>query len=141
MMIMMMQAEFFTDIGAWKEKYGLLSDTVAFLMATHDQNVGQELKDRMDIVINNWEQLFGYVEKYQHSGEISRNRKEYQKVKQMIMIMIMTIIMIMIMKGLEELDAWLRHVEETLNQSQQIESENMRNLLEKLMMFHGEVKR
>ena len=119
--ILMMQAEFFTDIGAWKEKYGLLSDTVAFLMATHDQNVGQELKDRMDIVINNWEQLFGYVEKYQHSGEISRNRKEYQK-------------------GLEELDAWLRHVEETLNQSQQIESENMRNLLEKLMMFHGEVK-
>merc|ERR1711911_86603 len=87
----------------------------------------------MDIVINNWEQLFGYVEKYQHSGEISRNRKEYQKVKQMIMIMMM--IMIMILKGLEELDAWLRHVEETLNQSQQIESENMRNLLEKLMMF------
>ena len=114
------QAEFFTDIGAWKEKYGLLSDTVAFLMATHDQNVGQELKDRMDIVINNWDQLFGFVEKYQHSGEISRNRKEYQK-------------------GLEELDAWLRHVEETLNMSQQIESDNMRNLLEKLMMFHGEV--
>ena len=114
------QADFFSDLAAWKEKYGQLSDTVAFLMATHDQNVGQELKNRMDIVINNWEQLFGYVEKYMHSGQISRSRKEYQK-------------------GLEELDAWLRHVEEVLNQSQKIESENMRNILEKLMMFHGEV--
>ena len=114
------QAEFFSDLSAWKEKYGLLSDTVAFLMATHDQNVGEDLKNRMDVVINNWEQLFGYVEKYMHSGEISRSRKEYQK-------------------GLEELDTWLRNVEETLNQSQKIESENIRNLLEKLMMFHGEV--
>ena len=66
-------------------------------MATHDQNVGQELKDRMDIVINNWEQLFGYVEKYQHSGEISRNRKEYQKgLEVMIMTLIMKIMMMMI---------------------------------------------
>ena len=72
------QAEFFSDLASWKEKYGLLSDTVAFLMATSDQNIGQELKERMDIIINNWEQLFGYVEKYLHSGEISRSRKEYQ---------------------------------------------------------------
>ena len=95
------QAEFFSDLASWKEKYGLLSDTVAFLMATSDQNIGQELKERMDIIINNWEQLFGYVEKYLHSGEISRSRKEYQA-------------------GLEELDTWLRNVEETLNESQKV---------------------
>ena len=114
------QADFFSDLSAWKEKYGLLSDTVAFLMATHDHNVGQDLKNKMDTIISNWEQLFGYVEKYMYSGEMSRSRKEYQK-------------------GLEELDAWLRNVETTLNQSQKIENNNIRNLLEKLMMFHGEV--
>ena len=114
------QAEFFADISSWKEKYVMLSDTVAFLMATCDQNVGQELNTRMDVIINNWEQLFGFVEKYMHSGDISRNRKEYQK-------------------GLEKLDAWLRHVEEVLNISQKVESESMRAILEKLMTFHGEV--
>ena len=86
----------------------MLSDTVAFLMATCDQNVGQELNTRMDIIINNWEQLFGFVEKFMHSGDINRNKKEYQK-------------------GLEKLDAWLRHVEEVLNLSQKVESESMRN--------------
>merc|ERR1712083_1273239 len=66
------------------------------------------------------EQLFGFVEKYMHAGDISRNRKEYQK-------------------GLEKLDAWLRLVEEVLNTSQKVESENIKNILERLMVFHGEV--
>ena len=114
------QTEFFADLPAWKEKYVQLSDTVAFLMATHDQNVGQDLKNRMDVVINNWEQLFDFVEKFMQSGEVNRGRREYQK-------------------SLEELDAWLRHVEETLNKKQVIECTNVRNLLEKLMLFHGEV--
>ena len=75
----------------------------------------------MDIIINNWEQLFGFVEKFMHSGYISRNRKEYQK-------------------GLiKKLDAWPRHVEEVLNLSQKVVSVSMRSILEKLMTFHGEV--
>ena len=115
------QAEFFNDISSWKEKYVLLSDTVAFLLATCDYNaVGAELKTRMDVIINNWEQLFGFVEKFMHAGDISRNRKEYQQ-------------------GLEKLDAWLRHVEEVLNLSQKVETEAMRQILEQLMLFHSEV--
>ena len=31
------QGEFFSDISSWKEKYIMLSDTAAFLMATCDQ--------------------------------------------------------------------------------------------------------
>ena len=114
------QSEFFNDISSWKEKYVLLTDTVAFLMATCDYNVGHELKTRMDVIINNWEQLFGFVEKFMHAGDISRNRKEYQD-------------------GLEKLDAWLRHVEEVLNLSQNVETESMRQILEQLMLFHSEV--
>ena len=82
------QMNFFTDISTWKERYVLLSDTAAFLVATSDSDVGEQLKERMDIIINNWEQLFQFVEKYMHAGDISRNRKEYQK-------------------GLEKLDEWL----------------------------------
>ena len=109
------QVNFFADISSWKDKFVILYDTVAFLMATCDQNVGEELKTRMDVIINNWEQLFGFVQKYQHSGDISRNRIEYQK-------------------GLEKLDAWLRHVEEVLNLSQKVETESMRQMLEKHSM-------
>ena len=114
------QEEFFGDISSWKEKYVLLTDTAAFLLATCDTNVGQEIKARMDIIINNWEQLFGFVEKFMHAGDISRNRAEYQR-------------------GLERLDAWLRHVEEVLNLNQRVESDSMRSMLERLMVFHGEV--
>ena len=114
------KANFFADISAWKEKYVMLTDTVAFLMATCDNNVGQELKNRMDTIIQNWEQLFAMVEKYMRSGDISRSRSEYQS-------------------GLEKLDAWLRHVEEVLNLPQKVESESMRQILEQLMIFHGEV--
>ena len=114
------KANFFADISTWKEKYVMLSDTVAFLMATCDNNIGQDLKDRMDVIINNWEQLFALVEKYMRSGDISRSRSEYQS-------------------GLEKLDAWLRHVEDVLNLPQRVESESMRQILEKLMVFHGEV--
>ena len=114
------KANFFADISAWKEKYVMLTDTVAFLMATCDNNIGQELKNRMDTIIQNWEQLFAMVEKYMRSGDISRSRSEYQS-------------------GLEKLDAWLRHVEEVLNLPQRVESESMRQILEQLMIFHGEV--
>ena len=114
------KANFFADISAWKEKYVMLTDTVAFLMATCDNNIGQELKIRMDTIIQNWEQLFAMVEKYMRSGDISRSRSEYQS-------------------GLEKLDAWLRHVEEVLNLPQKVESESMRQILEQLMIFHGEV--
>ena len=34
------QANFFADISSWKDKFVILSDNVAFLMATCDQNVG-----------------------------------------------------------------------------------------------------
>ena len=35
------QLEFFRDLAEWREKYHLLQDTVAFLVATSDAAVGQ----------------------------------------------------------------------------------------------------
>ena len=47
-------------------------DTVAFLVATSDAAVGQDLRDKLSVIINNWEELFQYVEKYMHVGDVTR---------------------------------------------------------------------
>ncbi len=39
--------EFFADMAAWKDKYMRLQDTVAFLVATSDSAVGQDLRDKV----------------------------------------------------------------------------------------------
>jgi hypothetical protein len=45
---------------------------VAFLVATSDSSVGQDLRDKMAVISNNWEELFQYVEKYMHVGDVTR---------------------------------------------------------------------
>ena len=114
------QMEFFHDISSWRDKYLLLQDTVAFLVATSDAAVGQDLRDRFMIVNNNWEQLFRNVEKYMHGGDVSRTKREYQE-------------------GLDKLDLWLRKAEDLLSTPQQVESERIRRTLETLMELHTEV--
>ena len=49
-----------------------LKDTVAFLVATSDATVGQDLRDKMAVITSNWEELFQYVEKYMHVGDVTR---------------------------------------------------------------------
>ena len=50
----------------------LLQDTAAFLVATSDAAVGQDLRDKMAVITSNWEELFQYVEKYMHVGDVTR---------------------------------------------------------------------
>jgi hypothetical protein len=42
------------------------------LVATSDSVVGQDLRDKMAVITNNWEELFQYVEKYMHVGDVTR---------------------------------------------------------------------
>jgi hypothetical protein len=42
------------------------------LVATSDAAVGQDLRDKLSVIINNWEELFQYVEKYMHVGDVTR---------------------------------------------------------------------
>ncbi len=114
------QQEFFHDLSSWKERYSQLQDTVAFLVATSDAAVGQDLRDKFQLLTSNWEQLFSYVEKYMHAGDVSRSKKDYQE-------------------GLDKLDQWLRKSEDLLSTSQQVESDNIKNTLDKLVELHGEV--
>ena len=45
---------------------------MAFLVATSDAVVGQDLRDKMAVITSNWEELFQYVEKYMHVGDVTR---------------------------------------------------------------------
>ena len=114
------QVEFFHDVSSWKERYGQLQDTVAFLIATSDAAVGQDLRDKFALLSSNWEQLFGYIEKYMHAGDVSRSKRDYQE-------------------GLDKLDQWLRKSEDLLSTSQKVESNNIKATLEKLVELHSEV--
>lgn len=42
------------------------------MVATSDSVVGQDLRDKMSVITNNWEELFQYVEKYMHVGDVTR---------------------------------------------------------------------
>jgi nesprin-1 len=95
------QYEFFQDLSDWRERYLVLQDTVAFLVATSDAAVGQDLRDRFEIICNNWEQLFQFVEKYMHVGDVNRTKKDYQD-------------------GLDKLDHWLRKAESQLSTPQKV---------------------
>jgi len=72
---------------------------VAFLVATSDATVGQSLRDKISSLCMNWEELFQYVEKYMHVGDVNKIKRDYQS-------------------GLQQLDKWLRFAESVLNTSQ-----------------------
>jgi len=72
---------------------------VAFLVATSDATVGQSLRDKISSLSMNWEELFQYVEKYMHVGDVNKIKRDYQS-------------------GLQQLDKWLRFAESVLNTSQ-----------------------
>ena len=112
--------EFFHDVAQWRDKFHLLQDTVAFLVATSDTAVGQDLRDRFEIVNSNWEQLWARIERYMAAGDLNRTKKDYTD-------------------GLEKLDAWLRKAEDLLSTPQKVESAQIKTTLEKLMVLHSEV--
>ncbi|KAF4531687.1 hypothetical protein B566_EDAN017473 [Ephemera danica] len=91
--------EFFQDLSVWKERYQTLGDTVTFLIATCDDPIVVELKDRYTRISSRWEELFPHVKQYMHAGDILRNRKDYRA-------------------GVEQLQNWLRNAETTLASSQ-----------------------
>jgi len=46
------------DVSVWKDKFQLLGDTVSFLIATCEDQVAHELKERYLRISARWEDLF-----------------------------------------------------------------------------------
>ncbi|KAL1139458.1 hypothetical protein AAG570_006442 [Ranatra chinensis] len=108
--------EFFQDIGVWKEKHDLLGDTVSFLIATCEDQVAKQLKDRYLTITSRWERIFSDVKQYMHAGEMIRHRKEYRI-------------------SLEKLQTWLRNAEAILSVSNLNTSDKINAHVKELQFF------
>ncbi|KAF3420921.1 hypothetical protein E2986_09204 [Frieseomelitta varia] len=113
--------EFFQDISVWKDKHQQLSDTVTFLIATSDEPVAIQLKQRYTNLTSRWEALFQEAKQYMHAGDVIRNRKDYRQ-------------------GVETLQNWLRKVESALSATDLTTTEKIQAYGEKLQVFHTEVE-
>lgn len=113
--------EFFQDISLWKDKHQLLSDTVSFLVATCEDSVAIELKNRFANMSNKWEHLFIEVKQYMHAGDILRNRKDYKS-------------------GIDSLSQWLRNAESILNSPPLASTEKIKQYGDQLLKLQNEVE-
>ncbi|XP_039285327.1 nesprin-1-like [Nilaparvata lugens] len=113
--------EFFQDVSIWKDKHQQLGDTVSFLIATCDDQVSNELKDKFLHINTRWENIFPLVKQYSHAGDILRNRKDYRS-------------------GVEHLQAWLRNAEATLGSSQLSSTEKIKAYGQQLQVLQSEIE-
>ncbi|KAK9890576.1 hypothetical protein WA026_011946 [Henosepilachna vigintioctopunctata] len=113
--------EFFQDITVWRDNYQLLGDTVSFLIATCNDKIAIELKDQYQAITLRWEKIFPHVNKYSHSGDLLRNRKDFKS-------------------GIEMLSQWLRKAENIVNSPQLGSTERIIEHIEKLVKLQGEIE-
>lgn len=112
--------EFFQDISVWRDNYQLLGDTVSFLIATCEDKICLELKERYQSMTDRWEKIYPHVTKYSHAGDILRNRKDFRA-------------------GVEMLSNWLRKAENILNSPSLGSMERIREHTDKLIQLQGEL--
>lgn len=112
--------EFFQDISVWRDNYQLLGDTVSFLIATCEDQIALELKDKYQSMTDRWEKIYPHVMKYSHAGDILRNRKDFRA-------------------GVEMLSNWLRKAENILSSPSLGSMERIRQHTDKLIKLQGEV--
>ncbi|XP_057659189.1 muscle-specific protein 300 kDa isoform X4 [Diorhabda carinulata] len=115
------QMEFFQNISLWRDNYQLLSDTVSFLIATCQDKISSDLKDRFQVMTERWEKIYPLVSKYSHAGDIIRSRKDFRS-------------------GLEALSTWLRKAENILGAPSLGSMERIRQHTINLQRLQGEVE-
>lgn len=115
------QMEFFQNISLWRDNYQLLGDTVNFLIATCQDQISIELKDRFQVMTDRWDKIYPQVNKFSHAGDILRNRKDFRA-------------------GLESLSNWLRKAEDVLNTPSLGSMERIRQHTNNLQQLQGEVE-
>lgn len=113
--------DFFQDISVWKDKHQQLSDTVSFLIATSDEVVGYQLKERYIRLNARWDRIFLETKQYMHAGDLIRNRKDYKS-------------------GVTTLQNWLRNAEIILATSQLTSSTKIQEYGDKLKKLHEEIE-
>lgn len=132
------------DIGVWREKYQLLGETVSFLIATTEDPIACQLKEKYRFISNKWDYIFsvriGFIcycfilsiitviksshvcllhlqntKQYMQAGEMLRHRKEYRL-------------------SIEKLQSWLREAESILDSPNLSSTVHIKNHIQQLMV-------
>lgn len=90
-------------------------------MATCEDSVVNELRERFARMNGLWEQLFPHVKQYMKAGDILRQRKDYRA-------------------GVEKLQNWLRAAEETLSSTQLTSAESVKLYGDELQRLQNEIE-
>lgn len=113
--------EFFHDISTWKDKHQQLSNIANFLIATCENGVAAELRDKIFNLTSRFETLFGQTKQYMYAGDILRNRQDYKQ-------------------GAEKLAKWLKHADEILRRQPAGTSEAIRLHGQDLQKLSSEIE-
>lgn len=113
--------EFFHDISTWKDKHQQLNDTANFLIATCEDSIANELRDKILNYSSRFETLFAQTKQYMYAGDILRNRQDYKQ-------------------GAEKLNKWLRHAEDVLKKQPAGTSDQIRLHGQELQKLSAEVE-
>lgn len=70
--------EFFQDISKWKDKHQQLHDAATFLIATCEDKISNELRDKFNNLSMRFEAIYAHTKQYVHSSDILRHRQEYK---------------------------------------------------------------
>lgn len=112
--------EFFQDISTWSEKHQQLHDTVTFLIATCEENISAELRDKFQNLSMRFDSLYAQTKQYVHSSDILRSRQEYRT-------------------GSERLASWLQNAEAVLAKQPPCTVESIRNYGGELQKLASEI--
>ncbi|XP_032294435.1 muscle-specific protein 300 kDa isoform X26 [Drosophila virilis] len=113
--------EFFQDITVWKDRFDGLANAANYLIASCEEPIAQQLRQRHGALAERFERLFANTKQYMHAGDIIRSRQEYKS-------------------GIEKLSRWLRGAESVLDQRQVLgNSEQIRRYGEQLQQLASEI--
>ncbi|GAB6020485.1 hypothetical protein CHUAL_003173 [Chamberlinius hualienensis] len=87
--------DFFEDLSRWNNIFQVVNETGNFLIINSDDNVASAVRDQIENVNAEWNEVFPHVHEYLHSAEQIKNRRDYRV-------------------GLEKLRKWLVHAENIL---------------------------
>lgn len=71
--------EFFQSLAAYKEKFGLLTETYNILKSTCDYDTANKIEAAYKQLSLHWEQIFQYSKQYLHVGDILQHRQKFKK--------------------------------------------------------------
>lgn len=112
--------EFFQDISQWKDKHQQLGDAANFLIATCEEPIARELRDKFNNLSQRFDNVFANSKQYMYASDIIRNRQEYLKCS-------------------ERLSNWIKHADNILAKQPVGSPEQMKQFGGELQKLASEV--